>query len=394
MADDVTQIAQSISEEGIEEAIQEIRKLSLTQEIGVPELLSATDNFLKADAALEKAQEGLNQLLSLKGHLKRLISNLEKSARKTGESITEDPQYLQYQEQLIETRTIIQDSKIDLKILENYWAARLPYEQILNKFVGQKINFLFVYENKEGKTELLEVNDLKLEDLSFDQETGTIGFKKSIMKHGIKTTDKDIRSQFQNLPIVFDSVINKAKRSRAFFKQYSQKNIASILILYKPHGRWQRFWVANFGPLNETYASYIKHKQDLRTIGEIGVEEFLEEGVVNVTNLPGLYEGDIRISAMEQYAVKMFNAGLDGIVLAREQALRIKKQGDNLSKEFVENLAKELRERYNVPLGRKLTQKGVSEIESLNNIVIQNKLSNRAITQGILSYKFDIKEKK
>lgn len=225
---------------------------------------------------------------------------------------------------------------------KEFYVKLLSYQKLLNEAIGQDTKTVYLYRSPNGKTvKILELDDKYIADsLQMSSNSGnlTLRFKDALhSKTGLGLLDNNNNKiLYENiketqdeakLMATYNEVYRRGQISREKTFKYSNKRI--LLILWRPDGYWRKMTVSSFGDINEALLSFYLQKrfEEFNLSIEDNVETFLldkHSGVLQVSNLSGLLQGDITLGDIE-YAAKSKGASELGYkqIISMAQALAI-----------------------------------------------------------------------
>lgn len=271
-------------------------QLSKIVEGDVTTLRAAAISF---DNELKSLENEINEFKALLKRQKEI-----RNANKDSKKYEEISAYIQGRQQ--------QSLFLKGDIPKRYYAAAMKFQAIINKFIGQTVSTIYVYENN-GIAELYEVksNDV----LKFDVASRGYNF---IARYNLNLNELQsaLSKVSFNEPFNFNfEGLQGAYKETLFRYRISKKHKNKIVLWQNPQTVWHHAFISSEGDINETYAVIVLQNNRTPDFNngdiELNVEEFVT-ATFNVTNESGMLSGDTTINNIE-YAIKSANASTLGI---------------------------------------------------------------------------------
>ena len=202
---------------------------------------------------------------------------------------------------------------------KRYYTAAMKFQAIINKFIGQTVSVIYVYENN-GSVDLYEIKDNDI--LKFDVASRGYNF---IARYNPNLNDleKAMEKLSFNEPFNFNFIgLQEAYQGTLFRYRISRKHKNRVVLWQNPPTVWHHAFISSEGDINETYADIVLQNNKTPNFSNGDIELNIEEFVMatfNVTNESGMLSGDTTIDNIE-YAIKSANASVLSINQLRKLA--------------------------------------------------------------------------
>ena len=209
-------------------------------------------------------------------------------------------------------RKAVRDKYLNAEIraeLEQVYHKGFMLQDILNAFIGQKVETVIVWVGKKGIPETYILNELPKLYLDLDSKTGKAVERYKTSVTPLRKSLQSLESQFlqqevNDVNFHFQELQNAYQKIKNRYDTYKCAG-GSYVVWLNPnkHPKWNGAFVSSFGSVNEAYASaFLRKDYNPSGIPEDDIE-ILMQGVLSVTNLAGALEGDVTVGNVE-YAIK------------------------------------------------------------------------------------------
>lgn len=179
-------------------------------------------------------------------------------------------------------------------------------QNIINSFLGQEVQMIFTYIDKNGKVELYKMEN-DVEHLTIGRAstshgggiTGRYQFSKSTLAKMAQVINTNYDST--SLDTTFAEVYRRYKISKSRLKQGG-----AFYIFWKENSEWSGVRVTSAGVLGEAYTAFFLAEYIFQSMIEAAVGDFMTNskyGATAADNISGFLEGDISKGNI-QYGVK------------------------------------------------------------------------------------------
>lgn len=336
LAEEVDEVGWSEISNGIKEEVQTVT---------LPQLKIAAINYLNVVNSLNE------QITIFQNTLKRQ-QQIRRSNRSNYNEIDE---YIENKQQI----SLFLNSEIPKRLYEESF----KFQNILNEFLGQKIQMVFVYEGVNGP-ELYNINTMDI--LKFDYS------RSNQLTARYKINQTQLNTSLQKLKM--DTVMNfdleglKGTYTEALYRYRVSRSINKRIILWKyPANKWNSMRVSAEGDINEAYAAFVilnRFQPPFNKDMEENLNDFLIEGVAEVDNISGLLQGDVTANNIE-YGIKSLGAS----ALSLKQIIQIANQ--ILAEDFDQQKLLQIKQEFQSK-GRtrnKVIKMMQSEVDNLINLI-------------------------
>lgn len=339
------------------------------------------DYILIAEEADEIAQQEIEQ--ALKNEIQISLQGLKIAAMNYCQIMEREQEWLQNFTTLLQKQQQIRHQLQNYNELQEYQKNRqnigimlksenpakivqssLQFQQLLNNFLGQKTEIVYVYKNSKNQPQafLLKGSDyLKYGYNRFNELSARFQLsKKKLSSIGeVLKLNAETNYSEKGLNATYTEVMNRYENNR-------KKKYGYYVHWRTNAGKYTAMSVSSRGDINEAYAGFIILNKKFPGFNhgdiEININDFMIEGVSKVDNLSGLLKGDITQGNIE-YGIKSAGASILSIAqilpiakmvlqedfsIQKLQQIQQQEQGIRrnniieLSKEAVERITKEL----------------------------------------------------
>ena len=319
----------------------------------------------------EIAEEMVNNAIELSElEMQKIIMPTAEEVRSAAQDLVNYATYLQEKNSPSLLENIKLDSEIKVLKFSTKMVQRreeftdlmqkvLNFQNIINNFLGQRVQMTFVdINNKTGKVTLYAI-DNSIEDLSLDKASSSHGggitgrYKRSVIKKVAKTI---VNSKYneESLQNTFSEVYSRYQISKNLLRKLK----GAAYILWKQHGVWDGVWISGAGPLGEAYVNFFVNEYIFGSPIEENVKDYMlnsKYGAVKADNASGLLQGDVTKGSLE-FGVKINGATALGYVDIIKYAKELLEASDvknfllglkqKLENEGVNNMVKPLEQIY------------------------------------------------
>ena len=264
-------------------------------------------------AAYNNYQIQLENYINNLQHQKQL-TQLVKNANPNGLDTVVN-QYAQNKHQLTTETVTIQS------IGEEIYAAMFKFQNIINTYLEQEEELIFVFQDDEGNPILYRLTDptqfltYELNKNSKKQINGARGrfritqeqLKSGIQQYATDTLDQD---GLANLQATYKEAIIR-------FDKYHDRSKRIMWINVTPPPKYNVMRVVTKGDISEAYASVVLARQEfifsgMTEVDPMGLELFMKNYVQYVDNAAGSLQGDVEVGNTE-YAIKAARSQTPGL---------------------------------------------------------------------------------
>jgi len=314
----------SIDSSTLNEAQNYLTEVAAT---GVQSAVKPTLEQLKAAAASYK---NVVEVLSVQVTNFENILKRQKALRKASASYNELDEY-------IANRTYVSDF-LQSGIPQSLYQATFDFQQIVNNFLGQKVQTIFVYENDDGTPDLYDINEEQILNFDYSSRNKLVARYQVNNRNFQSALTKFTQDNVNEVGI--SNLKNTYKESMARFRVSKVKRVMWLNPESPP--KWRIMKVSAAGDINEAYAAVVLTRQEtlfLNSYLETNIDTFMMKFVHYVDNISGLLQGDVSVGNTE-YAIKSANASTLSLVQVINLANMI------MQEDFNEDKLKELKDWY------------------------------------------------
>lgn len=229
------------------------------------------------------------------------------------------------------------------------------FQNLANAFLGQQVQMVFVYFNKNNKVEMYSVEN-SIEELTLSRASSARGGSLS----GRYTKSKITKNE-KNVLISQENTINNLKEregethlestfaevyTRFKISKQKQRMRGAAYILWQELGKWDGVWISGAGPLAEAYFNFFINWYIFTPMVEPAVRDFMlneKYGAVLADSTSGFLQGDIEGQNGMQYGIKTQGASAMGYMDIIDYAKGVIQAAD--VETYLLNLKRELQEK-------------------------------------------------
>ena len=217
-------------------------------------------------------------------------------------------------------KAYIRDKKRIQKFLQgieirDLYSEAFKFQEVLNKTLGQKIQMIYVYEQK-GIPELYKIKseDILSFKISKHKIIGSYSLNQKQLQdenllQKISLDNAELNFNLDNLNLTYKTILER-------YRAIKSSALKKYLVIWEyPDHQWKVQTVASEGDLNETYANIIILNQPNPTFqgGTLNkyIDDFMKK-VAQVDNVSGLLQGDLSKNGIE-YGIKSKGAQTLGL---------------------------------------------------------------------------------